>query len=151
MPKIAKAQGRSVEEWIGKTPDSKAPPHVELRIWRRWNGKCHITGRKIMPGDDYQIDHIKRLEDGGENRESNMAPALSDPHKEKTSAERDRAKKADAMARSHLGIGKEPANLRRPSNSLPRAAPQRRATTPPTKVASGPSAFARRFGLTEDA
>ena len=150
MPKIAKAQGRSVEEWIGKTPDSKAPPHVELRIWRRWNGKCHITGRKIMPGDDYQIDHIKRLEDGGENRESNMAPALSEPHKAKTSTERDLAKRADAMARSHLGLGKETTNPIR-SRGFSGSSPQRRATTPPTKVASGPSAFARRFGLTEDA
>ena len=48
-----------------------------------------------------------------------------------------------------LGVRKEP--TMKSGNALPAAAPQRRATTPPTKVASGPSAFARRFGMTEDA
>jgi 5-methylcytosine-specific restriction enzyme A len=38
--------GRSIPEWIGKTPDSKIPPRVKLRIWERYEGRCHITKRK---------------------------------------------------------------------------------------------------------
>jgi len=96
MAKIAKPQGRSVEEWIGRTPDSKIPDRVKLRIWRREEGRCYLTGAKIMPGDAFEYEHRKRIEDGGKNCESNIFLALSTQHKRKSAAERKRAKKADA-------------------------------------------------------
>lgn len=104
MPKIAKPQGRSVEEWIGKTPDSKIPDRVKLRIWRRENGRCYLTGAKIMPGDVFEYEHKKRVEDGGEHRESNIFLALTTPHKRKSAEERAAAKKADDIAKRHIGI-----------------------------------------------
>jgi hypothetical protein len=30
--------GRAVKEWIGKSPDSRAPPRVRQRIWEREKG-----------------------------------------------------------------------------------------------------------------
>ncbi|HEY8066568.1 MAG TPA: HNH endonuclease [Methylosinus sp.] len=104
MTKIAKPQGRSVEEWIGKTPDSKIPDRVKLRIWRRENGRCYLTGKKIMPYDSFEYEHKKRVEDGGENRESNIFLALTTPHKRKSAEERAAAKKADDIAKRHIGI-----------------------------------------------
>lgn len=86
MAKIAKARGRSVEEWIGATPDSVPPDHVRLRIFERYNGRCYVTGVKLQPGD-WHLDHIVRLEDGGENRESNLAPIYAPKHREKTGRE----------------------------------------------------------------
>src|SRR5262245_49123783 len=86
-PRIEKAVGRSVPEWIGKTPDEVPPRHVKLRVFRRFDGFCHITKRKIRAGDDWQCDHVKSLEDGGENRERNLAPALTEAHAEKTGQE----------------------------------------------------------------
>ncbi|RWF41621.1 MAG: HNH endonuclease, partial [Mesorhizobium sp.] len=34
--------GRSVKEWIGKTPDSVPPATVRARIFLRADGICHI-------------------------------------------------------------------------------------------------------------
>jgi len=104
MAKIAKPQGRSVEEWVGRSPNSKVPDRVKLRIWRRENGRCYLTGKKIMPNDSFDYEHKKRIEDGGENRESNIFLALTAPHKRKSAEERAAAKKADDIAKRHIGI-----------------------------------------------
>jgi 5-methylcytosine-specific restriction endonuclease McrA len=97
---------RSVDEWIGKTPDSRPPKSVLIRIFNRCDGVCHISGRKILPGMPWQAEHIKPLSMGGENRESNLAPALVEPHKEKTAAEAGVRAKADRIAKRHLGLTK---------------------------------------------
>jgi len=96
--------GRSVPEWIGKTPDTKVPPRVRLRVFNAHDGICHISDRKIRPGDKWELEHIKRLKDGGENRESNLAPALIDFHQEKTNAENTLQAKEDRIRKKHLGI-----------------------------------------------
>lgn len=97
---------RSVPEWIGKTDDSKPPPHVRLRIFEAHGGRCHITGRKIMAGDAWDLDHIKAIINGGENRESNMAPALRDKHREKTAKDVAEKAKVARIKAKHLGIHK---------------------------------------------
>lgn len=98
--------GRAVPEWIGSSPDAKIPDHVKLRIWLRTDGRCHITGRKIRPGDAYDFDHIIALCNGGEHRESNLAPALRDKHREKTAADVAERAKIDRIRKRHLGIDK---------------------------------------------
>lgn len=98
---------RSIPEWIGKTPDSIPPPHVLMRIFDHHNGRCHITSREIdVLKDEWHAEHIRSLRDGGENRETNLAPALVEPHKEKTAAERKRGSKADRIREKRLGIFK---------------------------------------------
>ena len=87
MTKLANPVGRSTEEWIGANADSKPPTHVRTRIFDRAGGVCHISGRKIMPGELWDLEHVVRLADGGENRESNLRPALRDKHLIKTAAE----------------------------------------------------------------
>lgn len=97
---------RSTDEWIGKTDDQAIPPRVRLRVFERHGGICHLSGRKIMPGDAWDADHVIALVNGGEHRESNMAPALRTEHRKKTA--RDVAQKAkDRRIRAkHLGIRK---------------------------------------------
>lgn len=75
---------RSVPEWVGATDDAKVPPRVRLRIWEREEGRCWISGRKIMPGEPWELDHKVALINGGQHRESNLFPALKDKHREKT-------------------------------------------------------------------
>jgi 5-methylcytosine-specific restriction protein A len=135
-PRIAKAQGRSVQEWIGKTPDSMPPPTVRARIFDRDKGICHITGAKILPGDEWHLDHVKRLEDGGENRESNLAPALASAHREKTAEETRRGKKADRQRRAHIGATTKSGPKIQSAGFRP-AEPQRKASRvePGSKVA----------------
>lgn len=42
---------RSTEEWRGASPDTPVPLRVKLRVFERDHGVCHLSGRKIMPGD----------------------------------------------------------------------------------------------------
>lgn len=95
--------GRSVPEWIGKTPDTKLPDKIRDRVFLRHQGRCHISGRKIAVGEPWQIEHIKPLSMGGEHRERNMAPALTIPHQEKTAEEAGGRAKADRMGRKFRG------------------------------------------------
>ena len=110
-PELILAPGRPVKEWVGLYPSSKVPAPIKLRIWRRENGICHISGRKIQSGEDYQLEHKIRLADGGENRESNIFLALTEPHKAKSALEQKRAAKADRVAKKHLGITKPKGNI----------------------------------------
>src|SRR5262245_25554191 len=95
---------RAIDEWIGKTPDSRVPPRVRRRVFDAYGGRCYLTGRAILPGDIWELEHIKSLRNGGENRESNLAPALVEPHKLKTKRERHDGAKADRVRKKHLGL-----------------------------------------------
>lgn len=95
---------RGVPEWIGATPDTRVPDHVKLRVFDAHNGICHIAKRKIRAGEPWDCEHVIAIINGGQNRERNLAPALSDKHKEKTA--RDVAEKAMTYRkrRKHLGL-----------------------------------------------
>lgn len=97
---------RSVPEWIGKTPDAKIPPRVRLRVFERSGGICQETKRKIMPGDDWDCDHILALINGGEHRESNLQPVLCEAHKEKTKEDVAIKAKIARVRKKHLGLHK---------------------------------------------
>lgn len=118
---------RSVPEWIGKTDDAKVPPRVRIRIFEREGGVCHLSKRKIRPGDLWDLDHGLALINGGEHRESNLFPALRDKHREKT--KEDVAEKAVTarVKAKHLGI-RPPSRFQ--SAGFPKAKPQRSATRP---------------------
>lgn len=95
---------RTVEEWIGKTDDARVPPRVRQRVFDRHNGICHLTGRKIQPGERWELEHVHALILGGQHRESNLAPALYAPHKAKTATELKVRAKTDTIRKKHLGI-----------------------------------------------
>jgi 5-methylcytosine-specific restriction enzyme A len=95
---------RSVPEWIGKTDDAAIPPRVRLRVFEAHRGICALTGRKIMPGDDWDCDHEIALANGGEHRESNLRPVLREAHRKKTAADVKLKAKADRVRKKHLGI-----------------------------------------------
>lgn len=95
---------RTVEEWIGKHDDQAIPPRVKLRVFAKYDGICQLSKRKIMPGDEWQIDHIVALWRGGQHRESNFQPVLKPPHQEKSSEEQSVQAKCDRTRKKHLGI-----------------------------------------------
>jgi len=97
---------RSVPEWIGKTDDAKVPDSVNVRVFERYGGVCYLSGIKIESGMDWELEHILALCNGGEHRESNMAPALVAPHKDKTRADRRLKAKNDRVRKKHLGLKK---------------------------------------------
>ena len=95
---------RAVPEWIGKTPDTPIPPRVRLRVFDRHRGICQITGRKIMPGDKWDCDHIRAICNGGENREFNLQPAIQKAHRAKSRDDVAEKAKSDRIRKKHLGI-----------------------------------------------
>lgn len=95
---------RQVSEWRGKTDDSMPPPRVRLRIFDRHHGICHISGRKIQPGEAWELDHIIALANGGLNVESNLAPALKEKHREKTAADVAEKSRVYRKRTRHIGI-----------------------------------------------
>jgi 5-methylcytosine-specific restriction protein A len=95
---------RSVPEWVAKHDDERVPDRVRLRIFDRCEGRCHISGRKIQTGEAWELDHIKALANGGEHRESNLAPALVKEHRKKTAIDRRLKAKTDRMRKKHLGM-----------------------------------------------
>jgi 5-methylcytosine-specific restriction protein A len=75
-------------------------------VFEAHGGICYLSGRRIRAGEAWQLDHITALINGGEHAESNLAPALSEPHRIKTKADvREKAKVARIRKR-HLGIKK---------------------------------------------
>jgi 5-methylcytosine-specific restriction protein A len=142
-PKIAKAQGRSVKEWIGATPDAKVPERVRLRILRRANHTCALSGIKIADGQAFDLEHVKPIEEGGLHAESNLVPVLRLAHEIKTAAERKRAAKADRVAKRAHGMAPEPTRKIEsrgfePSGKKPKID---KGALPPL----GPPSIARRF------
>jgi 5-methylcytosine-specific restriction endonuclease McrA len=124
---------RSVAEWIGKTPDSRPPAHVRLRIFERHAGRCHFSDRRIMPGEHWDVDHVKALINGGENRESNMAPILrGKPHKEKTAADVAEKSRVYRKRAAHLGL-KPSGRQKIASRGFEKPPGQRKASSPVNK------------------
>lgn len=95
---------RSVQEWVGKTDDERPPPRVRTRVLERYKHRCHWSKRPIGPGDDWDLDHLIALCNGGENREKNLAPILrGTPHREKTDADLAIKQKITRMQQKHNG------------------------------------------------
>lgn len=97
---------RSTDEWIGKSDDAKIPPRVRLRVFETHGGICHISGRRIQAGEAWECDHVVALINGGEHRESNLAPALAAPHKAKTKLDVAEKARTTQKRQKYLGIKK---------------------------------------------
>jgi len=96
---------RELPEWIGKKPDSAVPPRVRLRVFKRYGGRCQCgCDRQIRPGERWDCEDTIAIINGGERRESNLKPWLSEHHKKKT--KRDVAEKSLVYrkAAAHVGI-----------------------------------------------
>src|SRR3954453_13465734 len=96
---------RNLPEWIGATHDTPVPPRVKIRVFEAYGGRCHWSGRKITAGDPWDVDHVNALINGGENRESNLAPILRGKiHREKTKRDLSEKAKIARIRAKHLGV-----------------------------------------------
>ena len=99
---------RTVREWIGKTDDTPVPPRVRDRNFLDHDKVCHICKCPIRVGDRWDTDHVVRVKDGGPNRESNLAPAHSHCHSNKTADENRQQAIEDRKRKKHIGIATKP-------------------------------------------
>lgn len=104
---------RTVPEWIGKTDDSRPPPRVLQRVWERYKGTCHICGGEIGQ-KKWEADHVKALINGGQNRESNLAPAHVPCHKGKTAKDVEKKAKVARKAQKHSGAKRPKGKMKSP-------------------------------------
>ncbi len=96
---------RRVPEWIGATPDTRIPDRVRVRVFDAYGGRCHWSSRQIRPGDEWDVDHVIALINGGKNRESNLAPILASQHASKTRQDVKIKSKGARVRKKHLGLG----------------------------------------------
>lgn len=108
---------RSVEEWIGRTDDTPAPPRVRLRVFERCEGKCGRCGRKIGAGEKWTLEHVIALINGGANREGNMDVTCDWCLPAKNAADVAEKSKVANVKAKHLGI-RQPSRIQ--SQGFPR-------------------------------
>lgn len=103
---------RSVDEWIGKTDDDGIPGRVMIRIFDRYEGRCQCgCNRKIMPGENWVVDHRIALINGGEHRERNLQPLIGAHHQVKTRQDVAIKSKIARTRSRHLGIKRKRSSL----------------------------------------
>ena len=73
-------------------------PQRVLRIFEANGGRCYKCERKLGPRDEYDIDHVIALENGGTDDDDNLAPCCSWCHVEKTADDHKLAGKGRRMA-----------------------------------------------------
>ena len=95
---------RTPDEWVGKTDDDVPPPRVRLRVFNRYDGRCHICGRKIAAGEYWECDHVVALCNGGANRETNLKPACCNCCRGKTAQDVAEKSIVNRKREKHLGI-----------------------------------------------
>lgn len=83
----------------------RLPLLQRVKLFDAHGGRCHVCELRIQVGQEWHVDHIVPLADGGADDESNMAPAHKKRcHPAKTAQEAtDRAKVVRIRAR-FLGI-----------------------------------------------
>lgn len=64
---------RSVPLWCGATDDTPVPPRVRVRVFDREHGRCHRCRRKIAAGENWTLEHLTALANGGRNAEDNLS------------------------------------------------------------------------------
>lgn len=95
---------RSTPEWIGKSDDAAIPRAVKARIIAKQDGKCALTGVKLVIGSIH-FDHIIPLRDEkGGHREGNLQAVWDKPHREKTALEATQRAKVERLRAKHLGV-----------------------------------------------
>lgn len=98
---------RALPEWIGLTPDAKVPDRVRLRIFRAYGGRCQCgCGRLIAVGERWDAEDEVAIINGGQRREKNLRPFLTEHHPQKTARDVAVKSKTYRMAAKHRGIRK---------------------------------------------
>src|SRR4029079_4610253 len=103
---------REVPEWIGRNDDVRPHTAVYRRVFEKADGHCQECGIPLFK-KAWHLDHVIRLKDGGENRESNLQALCVLCHSGKTTEENKLQAKANRNRNRHIGV-KKPSSFRKP-------------------------------------
>lgn len=88
-------------------------PRRRLALFEAHKGRCHICGDKIDgTREPWEIEHIIPIALGGDDDESNCAPAHASCHKGKTSTDKGQIAKSNRVRAKHHGA-------HRPKSTIP--------------------------------
>lgn len=82
-------------------PRGSMTPQRALRIFQARGGHCADCKRKLGPQDDWDVDHVIALENGGTDDDSNLQVLCEWCHKPKTADDHGKAAKGRRMAVKH--------------------------------------------------
>ena len=88
-------------------------PKRRLAIFLAADGRCHLCGQRIKPGEKWDVEHPIPLALGGADGDTNRAPAHSKCHAPKSAQDAGDIARAKRREAKHLGIRK-PSTFRRP-------------------------------------
>lgn len=72
------------------------------RIFFAHGSRCHRCKRKIRAGEDWDVDHVIALENGGTDDDANLAPCCEWCHTEKTTDDHGTASHGKRIATKHV-------------------------------------------------
>lgn len=79
-------------------------PRRKLAVFETHGGKCHICGQKIDGArEPWELEHLIPVAMGGEDDETNVAPAHVACHSAKTKKDRKQIAKANRVRAKHNG------------------------------------------------
>ena len=77
-------------------------PQRRARIFLAHHSRCYKCTRKLGPSDDWDLDHILALENGGKDEDENLAPICDWCHESKTGDDHGLAGHGRRMATKHI-------------------------------------------------
>lgn len=80
-------------------------------IFTAHGGICYLSGVKIGPDDEWDIEHVIPLALGGTNDPENLRPALKDPHKVKTKSDVRSISKAKRIEKKSNPVTRKPSRM----------------------------------------
>lgn len=90
---------------VGTTKRGSMSPRKRLKVWEQHRGRCCICSQAIDgTREKWIVEHIRALELGGADDETNMAPAHATCGSEKTKNDHARAAQAKRQKQRHIGI-----------------------------------------------
>lgn len=82
-------------------------PRRKLAVFETHGGKCHICGQKIDGArEPWELEHLIPIAMGGDDDETNAAPAHVSCHAQKTTTDRKQIAKANRVRAKHNGAKK---------------------------------------------
>lgn len=99
---------RSVADWEGKDDDQAVPPHVRVRVFDRFDGKCHRCTRRIRAGETWTCEHLKAICNGGKNAEANLGITCCNCVDEKNAEDVGEKSTVYQKRAKHLGVETKP-------------------------------------------